>query len=86
MKLNTKLWVTIPSVIIVGFGVLLTFHFSANSEGISSNQGLMSSMGISRVKENVKAPDFMLKDLEGKSVQLSGLLGKVVLINFWTTW
>ncbi len=86
MKLNTKLWVTIPSVIIIGFGALLAFHFNANSKDISSNQDLMSSMGISRVKENVKAPDFMLRDLEGKSVQLSGLLGKVVLINFWTTW
>ena len=84
--MNTKLWVIIPSVIIIGVGAFLAFHFNANSEDISSNQDLMSSMGISRVKENVKAPDFMLRDLEGKSVQLSDLLGKVVLINFWTTW
>lgn len=32
------------------------------------------------------APDFTLKDLNGQSVQLSSLKGKVVLVNFWATW
>lgn len=34
----------------------------------------------------VLAPDFELTDLEGRPVRLSGLRGKVVLLNFWTTW
>jgi cytochrome c biogenesis protein CcmG/thiol:disulfide interchange protein DsbE len=32
------------------------------------------------------APDFTLNDANGKSVQLSGLKGKVVILNFWATW
>ena len=32
------------------------------------------------------APDFTLTDLDGKTVTLSGLRGKPVLINFWATW
>ncbi len=32
------------------------------------------------------APDFTLKDLDGKDVSLSQFRGKVVLINFWATW
>ena len=32
------------------------------------------------------APDFILKDLDGNSVRLSDLRGKVVFINFWATW
>jgi peroxiredoxin len=32
------------------------------------------------------APDFSLVDLEGQAVRLSGLRGKVVLVNVWTTW
>jgi len=32
------------------------------------------------------APDFMLRDLDGKQVQLSTLKGKVVLLDFWATW
>ncbi len=32
------------------------------------------------------APDFQLEDTEGNQVSLSGLRGKVVLINLWATW
>ena len=31
-------------------------------------------------------PDVTFEDLNGSSVSLSALLGKVVLINFWGTW
>jgi cytochrome c-type biogenesis protein len=32
------------------------------------------------------APEFTLKDLNGKDVALSDYKGKVVLVNFWATW
>jgi len=32
------------------------------------------------------APDFTLKDSDGKAVKLSDFKGKVVLLNFWATW
>lgn len=34
----------------------------------------------------VPAADFVLPDLDGRTVRLSSLRGKVVLLNFWTTW
>ena len=40
-----------------------------------------------RPEEGHLAPDFALKTLDGKTVRLSDLRGKkVVLINFWATW
>ena len=36
--------------------------------------------------EATLAPDFTLESLDGKSVRLSDLLGKAVLLNFWSTW
>lgn len=30
--------------------------------------------------------DFTLKDLSGNSITLSGLKGKIVVVNFWATW
>jgi peroxiredoxin len=39
------------------------------------------------VGEGHRAPDFTLRDVEGRPVQLSRVLeGKVVLLNFWATW
>jgi peroxiredoxin len=32
------------------------------------------------------APDFTLSNLEGKEVKLSQFKGKVVLLNFWSSW
>jgi len=33
-----------------------------------------------------KAPEFTLKDMNGKTVSLSDYRGKVVLLTFWATW
>ncbi|MDI7260667.1 MAG: TlpA disulfide reductase family protein [Thermodesulfobacteriota bacterium] len=37
-------------------------------------------------KESASAPDFTLKTLEDQEISLSGLRGKVVLLDFWATW
>lgn len=35
---------------------------------------------------NLPAPQFALKDMEGKQVSLASLKGKVVVVDFWATW
>ena len=37
-------------------------------------------------QERKTAPEFALKDEDGKTVKLSDYKGKVVLLNFWATW
>ena len=41
----------------------------------------------SKLKKGQPAPDFTLKDLDGKTWKLSDLKGKkIVMIDFWATW
>jgi len=36
--------------------------------------------------ENVPAPDFTVKDLQGNALSLADYKGKVLVLNFWATW
>jgi peroxiredoxin len=38
------------------------------------------------VKPGDRAPNFQLRDMNGRLVSLTDLRGKVVLLNFWATW
>ncbi len=33
-----------------------------------------------------EAPDFSLKNLDGKEIKLSDYKGKIIFVNFWATW
>jgi thiol-disulfide isomerase/thioredoxin len=46
----------------------------------------MESLSLVRFDEKVKAQNFALKDLNGNVVRLEDYRGKVVFLNFWTTW
>jgi thiol-disulfide isomerase/thioredoxin len=45
-----------------------------------------ASEALAKNDADIEKIDFTLKDLHGKKVTLSQLRGKVVLVNFWTTW
>lgn len=42
--------------------------------------------GVAPQSETKKAPDFSLKTSTGKTIELSKLKGKTVVVNFWATW
>ena len=41
---------------------------------------------IYKLEKKQLAPDFTLKDVDGKTHSLSDYRGKVVMLNFWATW
>jgi peroxiredoxin len=46
----------------------------------------LSAISVKKEQERKKAPEFELKDRDGKTVRLSDFAGKVVLLDFWATW
>lgn len=48
--------------------------------------GSAEAASVKPATERQLAPDFSLKDADGRTVKLSDYRGKVVLLNFWATW
>lgn len=57
-----------------------------HDEEIDENGDIIVEVDEGEIAIGNPAPDFTLKDLDGKQVSLSDYHGKIVLINFWATW
>lgn len=52
----------------------------------SSGPATVKAAAVKDGKDRKPAPEFSLKDSNGKTVSLSEYKGKVVLLDFWATW
>lgn len=52
--------------------------------GIAHAQGDVEA--TTKVKDGMEAPSFSVKMIDGSTVAMAELKGKVVLVNFWATW
>ncbi len=70
------------TVVTIGLGVWAGMaERQARAERIAA-ESQPALRGVSQSR----APDFTLPSLDGQSLSLTGLRGKVVLLNFWATW
>ncbi len=60
----------------------ILFCLTVNTVVVADDQ----SRSIYELEKKSTAPDFTLRDVEGKTHKLSDYRGKVVMINFWATW
>jgi peroxiredoxin/outer membrane lipoprotein-sorting protein len=66
---------------------LFAFQPPAGSKPVATfdAHGVISHDEATQVT-GTQAPDFSLKDLDGRSVDLRSLAGKTVVVDFWATW
>ena len=55
-------------------------------QSCSSGQQSVKAASVKPDKDRHDAPDFALKDADGKVVHVSDYRGKVLLLDFWATW
>lgn len=52
----------------------------------SAGTRIKASEEITKKLGTLKSPEFNLKDLNGETISLSSLSGKVIVLDFWATW
>lgn len=65
---------------------VFAFKPPADAKKVEPKQQAEGSREDTKSLEGQPAPDFTLTDMEGNSVSLSNLKGKVVFLDFWATW
>jgi len=71
-------------VFVKKFGNNQRYKFLLDSMANVEHEKMLAK--IAKMETNQPAPDFELKDLNGKSVSLKSLRGKIVILDFWATW
>ncbi len=69
-----------------GFRLMRLVAVSAMFFAAACSTATKADNPVKNAGDRKQAPDFELKDSDGKSVKLSDYKGKVVLLNFWATW
>ena len=67
------------ALIVVAFIVALMLY-------VGYHKARLPGVAGARLTQSSVAPDFSLESLDGKTIRLSDLRGKAVLLNFWATW
>jgi len=65
---------------------MLVFAWHGSPPPVAAATHYFQVLGLQPPKEEVEAPDFTLKDLDGKTVRLADFRGKVVFLDFFPTW
>jgi len=83
---NRRSCLILAAVVFCGFAVFYPFDAESRAGTDSGElERLFSDIGVVKTL-NVLPVEIKLKNLDGKPVRLSDFRGKIVFLNFWTTW
>jgi peroxiredoxin len=76
----------INKILTILFGASLLAVGGSSYQSQVTEAGQTAKANYLSVADDQPAPDFALKDINGRTVHLSDFRGKVVVLNFWATW
>jgi peroxiredoxin len=79
------LWVVAICVLLLASYIVYS-KYKPQSSSKQPQQSNTEAGSTSQKSQKVNAPDFSLKDMDGKEVKLSDYKGKIVILNFWAVW
>ena len=71
---------------IAGFLVAIVTILGAPRENLAAAPDMLGKLNLSSYPRSTKPPEFNGSTVDGRTVSLASLRGKVVLLNFWATW
>jgi peroxiredoxin len=69
-----------------GFLIAIVTILGAPRENLAAAPDMLGKLNLSTYPRATKPPEFNGSTIDGRTVSLTSLSGKVVLINFWATW
>lgn len=88
--LKKNLFVVIGLSGLIGWGIYDYSNSSTETEKVEqkvdTEETVANNSNDMGLQEGDKAPDFELQTLDQKSIKLSNMVGKKVILNFWATW
>jgi cytochrome oxidase Cu insertion factor (SCO1/SenC/PrrC family) len=70
----------------VGCLLIATLMLSHVLDALGADAAHFQAMRLTRLEPAMALPDMRVPDIEGKEIALRSFQGRVVLLNFWTTW
>jgi cytochrome c biogenesis protein CcmG, thiol:disulfide interchange protein DsbE len=84
--MKTKILISLVVGCLLLGGLAVSRQVSDTKASALRTDEALEHLSIEKFDKKIVAPDFALQDLNGRTVRLSELKGRVVFLNFWATW
>lgn len=71
---------------LVGIFVAIATIIGVPGSSRAEFAGLLQKLNLTPYSRSVVPPEFIGRTIDGRSISLASLQGKIILLNFWATW